>query len=113
MKVQSSVQLLFLLMSFADLRKARNARQAALLIKTTAPTPAKSSLSPQEPELVLQSEAGPQETSAPYAVDAGLYPTLGPSFEIRTDSSMGRGIYVKRGLSTAVKAGECMSTLHQ
>lgn len=101
-------------MSFADLRKTRNARQAAL-VKTTVSTPAKSPISPHEPERVSQrppSETRPQETE-PYAVDAGLYHTLGPSFEIRMDSSMGRGIYVKRGLSTAVKAGECAPTLDQ
>lgn len=88
-------------MSFADLRKARNARQAGLT-KTTVPTPSKASESQQEHESVIQNK----ETSEPYAAGSGLYSALASSFEIRVDSSTGRGIYVKQGLSAAVKAGE-------
>lgn len=91
-------------MSFADLRKARNARQAALVKTTTVPAPSKPSESQQEHESAPQNEETSE--SEPYVADSGLYSALGPSFEIRIDPSMGRGIYVKHGLSTAVKAGE-------
>lgn len=80
-------------MSFAELKKARAARQ-----------PVYARANPTQPSSVQPHVETQRMDSKPYDTPDGLFATLGESFEIRV-SEMGRGIYVKADSSQPIGKG--------
>lgn len=88
-------------MSFSELRKARDRRQASYIGSQSEPL-TQPALEP------LNNRTGSLDHGLPeiYSCREGLYPSLRDSYDIRVDSVMGRGVFVKPSLTGSIKAGE-------
>lgn len=91
-----------LTMSFSDLRKARDRRQASYVRGDGAA--ASTSAHCDEGKAPAVSKTVPL-----YTFKEGLYSALGDAFEIRMDTVMGRGVYVKSTPRDRIEAGELLA----
>lgn len=89
-------------MSFSDLRKARDQRQASYVRGNGAV--ASATAHREEGKALDVSKTLPL-----YTFREGLYSALGDSFEVRVDKVMGRGVYVKSTLRDRIEAGKSLA----
>lgn len=90
-------------MNFGDLQKARQQRL------TSHPTRTSQEILPNEDKRVspedVRSVASKNETPDLVKITSGMFKDLPPNIEIRTERSLGRGLYVSKSAGDGYSAG--------